>query len=175
MKKQKVLITTIFISLLLIITGIILSVTDNQKEEIVYSKINIHGYQFELNDNYEYKYLEKEDHGILENDRFLSSFVYIADEDFSTLISRTSHYTNMNSDEVDSIIEEEKFGEFDGFTNIKKVYYDDVQKEYYLVLILIRVTPKKTFVFQYEIDDQEDTSTIIEDIENGLKKIEKKV
>ena len=34
MKKRKVLFTTSFISLLLIITGIILSVTDNQKEVV---------------------------------------------------------------------------------------------------------------------------------------------
>lgn len=175
MKKKKIILSIAFLMFFLTVLGIIIVSIVPEKEVISYSKIVFEDYQFEINDEYKYKYIKEKKHGILESDKFLTSFIYIAEEEFSTLIRQTSYYTNMNSEELDSIIEESKFGDYDGFTNIKKVYYDDVQKEYYLVVILIRISEKNTLVFQYELEEQEGVIKIIDDIEEGLKKIEKKV
>ena len=79
----------------------------------------------------------------------------------------------MGAKELDTSIEEVKFGSYDGFINEKKVYYEDVDDEYHLVIILIKVSDTKTFVVQYEVLYDDDHEEILNDIKEGLNKIKK--
>ena len=79
----------------------------------------------------------------------------------------------MGAKELDTDIEEVSFGGYEAFINEKKVLYEDVNKEYHLVLILIKVSDDKTFVVQYEISYDEDYEEILEDVKKGLKEIKK--
>lgn len=173
MKKKTNIIIGILIILLIIISIIVIVYLnkDNKKEINTYSTINIDGYQFTINDQYQYKYLEDKKYGVLENKDFLSSYIYVSDTGYVELIRKTSTYTNMGSNELDSSIEEMKFGSYSGFINIKKVHYDDVNKDYELVIILIQVNEEKTLVFQYEKEINDENDEILEDIKTNLSTI----
>jgi hypothetical protein len=173
MKKKTNVIIGILVGLLIVI-GILLIVSLMQGEEtkeISYSKVNIDGYEISINDNYMYKYLEKEQHGIFENKDFSASYIYLSNNTYSNLIKETSTYTNMGSKELDSSIEETTFGEYQGFINIKKVNYKDTEKDYNLVIILIKVKEDKTLVFQYETLIDGNENEIFEDIKQSLSEI----
>lgn len=173
MKKKKNIIIISLILLVVIIIGVIIVIFTNKREKNSYSEITLDGYQFTINDKYQYEYLEEEKIGVFNNDMFLSSYVYISDKDYSSLISSSSYYTNMGAKELDSNIEETKFGNYDGFVNVKKVNYLDINKEYNLVIILIKIKSDKTFVLQYEVSSEENTEEILKDIKNGLLNIKK--
>ena len=173
MKKKTNIIIGILVGLLVVI-GILLIVSlmqGKEKKEISYSKVNIDGYEISINDNYKYKYLDKEKYGTFENSEFLTAYIYLSNNTYSNLIKETSTYTNMGSKELDSSIEETTFGEYQGFINVKKVNYKDTEKEYNLIIILIKVKEDKTLVFQYEtlIDGKE--NEIFEDIKQSLSEI----
>ena len=79
----------------------------------------------------------------------------------------------MGSEEMNRSIEEVKFGSYNGFINSKKVLYEDTQKEYNLVIILVKVEKNKTLVIQYEVSYEEDHDEILKDIKNSLTNIQK--
>ena len=54
---------------------------------------------------------------------------------------------------------------------VKKVHYDDVDKDYNVVIFLIKLDEEKTFIFQYEIALNDDTEKIFADIKNSLTNI----
>ena len=160
--------------MIIVIVGIIIfSLSSKKTDKETYSNVKIGDYQFAINDKYKYEFDDKKDYGILKNKDFLTSYIYLVDMSYSDLIRKSSYYTNSNSKELDSSIEEVKFGEYDGFVNVKKVNYRDVDKDYNLVIILIKVTDEKTFVFQYEKEIKDDNETVLDDIKDGLSKIEK--
>ena len=174
MKKKTNIIIGILLLIGVIIIGVIVIILNsNEKEKDTYKLVKIDGYQFEINDKYKYQFDKKNNYGILKSKDFLTSYIYISEKAYSDLISSSSYYTNMGSDEVDSTIEEMMFGEYDGFINVKDVYYDDIDKNFNLVIILIKLDKKKTFVFQYEKEVNDENKDILEDIKNGLLKIEK--
>lgn len=173
--KKKNSITIGIIIVLILITSIVLVLfldTDKKTNINTYNKVNLNGYEFTINDNYKYKYLDDKKYAVLENEEFLTSYIYISNLEYSELIRKTSSYTNMGSEELDSSIEEMKIGSYLSFINVKKVYYEDVDKEYELVIILIKVNEKKTFVFQYEIETNDKNDEILEDIKESLSTIE---
>ena len=173
MKKKTNIIIGILVALLVII-GIIFIIALSKNEEKIqnsYSKININGYEININDNYKYKYLDNEKYGTFENKEFLTSYIYLSNETYSSLIKETSTYTNMGSKELDSSIEETTFGDYQGFINVKKVHYRDIEKDYNLVIILIKVKEDKTLVFQYETLIDGNENEIFEDIKQSLSEI----
>lgn len=172
MKKKTLIISSIIIGIVVII-GIILLVVNKKDDQETYSQVTLGDYHFNLNDKYQYQYLDAEETGTFNNEMFLTSYLFIADEEYASLISKSSYYTDMGADELDSSIEEMKFGGMYGFVNSKKVYYEDIEQEYNLVIILIKMEKDKTLVVQYEVSVEEDTEMILKDIKNSLVEIEK--
>ena len=170
-QKANIIIGILFLLVIIIITILLLNLKNNNKDNDTYSKVKISNYEFSLNDKYQYKYLEEKKYGILASDKFLSSYIYISNETYSTLIKATSTYTNMGATELDSSLEEVKFGAYPGFINVKKVHYYDNNKDYKLVIILIKIEEEKTLVFQYESEIEEEENKILEDIKNSLLEI----
>lgn len=175
MKKKKNILSIAIITLLIILTLLIMIIFagDKKEKQDSYSEITINDYSFNLNEKYEYKYLKDKKYGIFENKDFLSSYIYISSTNYSDLILKTSTYTNMGSDELDTSIEEMNFGDYQGFINIKKVHYNDVNKDYNLVIILIKLDDAETLVIQYEISVEKESQKIFTDIKNSLSNIKK--
>lgn len=174
-KKNKIIIAIISIVGIITISLIwILLNKDKEPEKVSkYSNVVVDQYQIQINDDYEFKYDKELKEGYLTNKRFLSSFLYVSEEKYGELILSSSYYTNMGAKELDTSIEEVKFGTYDGFINEKKVYYEDVDDEYHLVIILVKVSDTKTFVVQYEVLYDDDHEEILNDIKEGLNKIKK--
>jgi len=174
MIKKKSILIVIVMSFILITIGIIVLILNSTKKTVeTYSKITIDKYQFTINDKYKYQYLNDKNYGILNNEIFLSSYIFIEKENYSSMINSTSYYTNMGAKELDSSVEEMKFGEYEGFVNVKKVHYDDINKDYNLVIILIKIEDARTLVFQYEVSIDEDVKILLSDIKKGLSEIKK--
>lgn len=176
MKKKNILIGISILVIVIIVVVIAILVSPQKEEETkkaTYSNVVIDGYQIKVNDSYEYEYDKDKKEGYFKNKMFEYSYLYLSDKSYGELIRSSSYYTNMGADELDTDIEEVSFGGYEGFINEKKVYYDDVEKEYHLVLILIKVSEEKTFVVQYEVPYEEDIEEILDDIKMGLMEIKK--
>lgn len=171
--KKKTLIISISIIVAILIIGIVILVLNTNKKEDTYSEVIIEGYKFSLNDKYEYSYDEKNKQGTFKNKIFPVSYIFLSENDYASLIKESSYYTDMGSEEMDRSIEEVKFGSYNGFINSKKVLYEDTQKEYNLVIILVKVEKNKTLVIQYEVSYEEDHEEILKDIKNSLTNIQK--
>ena len=171
--KKKTLIISISIIVTILIIGIVILVLNTNKKEETYSEVKIEGYKFSLNDKYEYSYDEEAKQGTFKNKMFPVSYIFLSENDYASLIKESSYYTDMGAEEIDRSIEEVKFGSYNGFVNSKRILYEDTQKEYNLVIILIKVEKKKTLVIQYEVSYEEDHEAILKDIKNSLANIEK--
>lgn len=171
--KKKTLIISISIIVSILIIGLIILLLNKDNNKETYSEINIEGYMFSINDKYEYSYDEKNKQGTFKNKIFPVSYIFLSENDYASLITESSSYTDMGAEELDRSIEEVKFGSYDGFINSKKVLYEDTKKEYNLVLILIKVEKKKTLVIQYEVSYEEDHEGILKDIKNSLSELKK--
>lgn len=175
MKKKNILITLSIIALIAVVVSISIFISSKNEKEVEseYSNVVVDGYQIQVKDKYNFEYDKETKEGHLKNKIFSYSYLYVSDTKYGELITSSSYYTNMGADELDTSIEEMKFGEYEGFINEKKVYYDDVDKEYHLVIILIKVTNKKTFVVQYEVPYENNYEEILKDIKEGLTRIKK--
>lgn len=173
MKKKKIVIIIgiILILIILVIGSIFIFSKNKNQEKDTYTTINFKNYQFSLNDKYQYEFLKDKDYGVLKNKDFISSYIYIHDIDYSSAITSASLYRNFSSDEIDSSIDELKCGDMKCLVYVKKVHYDDVDKEYNIVIFLIKLDDKRTFIFQYEMALNDDTQKVLEDIKNSLTNI----
>jgi len=176
-KNNKKIFIGILIAIAIAIISAILMIIDFKKTEddeiVSYSNVVVDGYQIKVNDNYKFEYDKEKKEGYFKSDIFSYSYLFVSEEPYGELITSSSYYTNMGAKELDTSIEEMKFGEYEGFINEKKVYYEDVEKEYHLVLIFIKISDKKTFVVQYEVTYEEEYEEILDDIKEGLTKIKK--
>lgn len=171
--KKKTLIISISIIVTILVIGIVILLLNSNKNKETYSEINLKGYKFSINDKYEYSYDENTKQGTFKNKMFPVSYIFISENDYASLITASSYYTDMGAKELDRSIEEVKFGTYNGFVNSKKVLYEDTKKEYNLVIILIKLEKNKTLVIQYEVSYEEDHETILKDIKSGLSNLEK--
>ena len=171
--KKKNLIISIGIILVVLVIGVVILLLNNDNEKETYSEVILDGYKFSLNDKYKYSYDNEKKEGTFKSDMFPVSYIFSTDLEYSSLISTSSKYTDMGAKELDSSIEEVKFGTYEGFINSKKILYEDTKKEYNLVIILIKVEKEKTLVFQYEVSYEENHESILKDIKNSLSGIEK--
>lgn len=173
MKKKKIVIISIILILIISVIGLLFILSKNKKQEKdTYTTINFKNYQFSLNDKYQYEFLKDKNYGVLKKKDFISSYIYISDIKYSSAISKLSTYRNYSSDEVDSNIDELKCGDMKCLVNVKKVHYDDVDKDYNVVIFLIKLDEERTFIFQYEIALNDDTEKIFDDIKKSLINIE---
>lgn len=174
MKKSKLIVIG-FVAVIIIVAiiGIKSQISKEKTKKDTYSNIIIDNYQIKVNDKYKYEYDEENNEGHFKNEMFEYSYIYLSDTKYGELITSSSYYTNMGAKELDTDIEEVSFGGYEAFINEKKVFYEDVEKEYHLVLILIKVSNDKTFVVQYEVSYDEDYEEILEDVKMGLKEIKK--
>lgn len=173
MKKTNILIIVLVLLLILIVGIIILLLPGTKEEKDNYITIKLKNYEFDINEKYKYEYLKEKEYGVFKNKDFLSSYIYISNKNYSQLISYTSNYTNMNSEEINSIIEEKKFNEYESFINVKEVLYDDNNKKYELVIILVKLSEEETLVIQYEIELEKEK--VLEDIKKGLSSLKKEI
>ena len=170
MKKKKiVIIIGIILVLTISVIGLIFIFSkNNNQEKDTYTTINFKNYQFSLNDKYQYVFIKDKDYGVLKNKEFISSYIYIHDIDYSSAITSASLYNNSSSDEIDSSIDELKCGDMKCLVSVKKVHYDDVDKDYNVVIFLVKLDEEKTFIFQYEIFLDDNAEKIFEDIKNSI-------
>ena len=79
---------------------------------------------------------------------------------------------NGNKNNYSSVVKDEALQEFiDVYETLVSKYYDDVDKDYNVVIFLIKLDEEKTFIFQYEIALNDDTEKIFADIKNSLTNI----
>ena len=170
MKKKKIVIIIgiVLILIILVIGSLFIFSKNNNQGKDTYTTINFRNYQFSLNDKYQYEFLKDENYGVLKNKDFISSYIYIYDIDYSSAITSASLYNNSSSDEINSSIDELKCGDMKCLASVKKVHYDDIDKDYNVVIFLIKLNEKRTFIFQYEIALDDNTEKIFEDIKNSL-------
>ncbi len=172
MKKKKIVIIGIILILIISVIGLVFIFSKNKNQEKdTYTTINFKNYQFSLNDKYQYEFLKDKDYGVLKNKDFIASYIYIDDIKYSSAITKISLYRNSSSTEIDSSIDELKCGDMKCLVGVKKVHYDDVDKDYNVVIFLIKLDEEKTFIFQYEIALNDDTEKIFADIKNSLTNI----
>lgn len=171
MKKVLIIVLSLIVVLLL---GILIFFNVTKEDTDKYEEVTIEGYIFNVLDSYDFEYNNDENYGYFKNKMFIKSYIFLANQSYSTLIRSSSYYHDMGSEERESTTEEKKYGDFDVFINNKVVYYDDNDKENNLVVILIKVRENKTFVVQYEVDNSLEVKTILENIEKGLMEIKKK-
>lgn len=167
--KNKIVIILVVILLIVLTGGIILIFSNSDdKEKESYTTYEIGDYKIDLNDKYKFK------DGKFENKIFLDSYIKTSKESFSTLISRSSSFTNMNSVELDSNLKEKDINSFQVFENIKEVKYTDVNKDYYLDIILVKIKNDQTFIFQVEIEKTEDNESLLKDLEYSISTLKEK-
>ena len=172
-KSNLIVIGLVAVIFVIAIIGIKSHISKKMSEKDTYSNIIIDNYQIKINDKYKYEYDEINKEGHFNNEMFEYSYIYLSDTKYGELITSSSYYTNMGAKELDTDIEEVSFGGYEAFINEKKVLYEDVNKEYHLVLILIKVSDDKTFVVQYELSYDEDYEELLEDVKLGLKELKK--
>lgn len=172
--KKKLIITIIgIITVLLALIIIIFNLTGRRKEN-VYKEYKIDNCKFKVLEEYKYKFDKDKKRGYLDNSIFLKSYIYISNKKYKDLISLSAYYEDMGGNEIDSDVEETKFGDYSVFINTKEVEYDDVEEHDYLVIILVKLDEDRTFVFQYEINSKNNKDEILNNIKEGLKNIEEK-
>ncbi len=171
--KKKMIIVIVCISILLLILLLVLFNTNDKKEKDIFKSYSIDNYSFDVLEKYNFKIDNDKNIGYLDNEMFVKSYIYLSSKKYKDLISLSAYYEDMGGKEVDSDIDEIKLGKYDAFINVKEIEYKDVDEHNNLVIILIKIEEDKTFVFQYETKIKEDKNTILQNVKQGLKNIEK--
>ncbi len=172
--KKRLIITMSFVLAFFIILIVVLFTTNNKKQVKEYKQYTLDNYSFEVLKDYKYKYDKEKNRGYLTDKKFIKSYIYVSSNAYRDLISTSAYYEDMGGKEVDSDVDETILGEYDAFINVKEVEYKDTDEHDYLVIILIKVADDKTFVFQYETKAKENKDEILENVKEGLNRIEEK-